>query len=179
METDTTLQSEVEIHFKSDYFPLERFAPAGTVNKIQGNTAVPEANAPFAAPPAVGSTLPTAAPSRLAAAPAMPAMPSLPAMPGPSAGKLPDKPIDPNALQPVHKVAGDPNSPTGVSDTGPDPLTGLPRKPEPAKDAKPVAAPAPAKDAKPVAAPGNDGKAVVAPAPGKDAKPVANPVPTG
>jgi hypothetical protein len=37
---------EVEIKFKSDYFPLERFADMQRVEQIQANTAVPTANTP-------------------------------------------------------------------------------------------------------------------------------------
>src|SRR5207253_1729250 len=47
IETDTNLQSEVEIHFKTDYFPLERFADSGSIGHIQTNTAVPDANIPW------------------------------------------------------------------------------------------------------------------------------------
>jgi hypothetical protein len=58
LNVDADLTGEVEIHFKSDVFPLERFAPAGTINRIQSHTPVPEANtpppAPFSEPPAVG-----------------------------------------------------------------------------------------------------------------------------
>jgi hypothetical protein len=51
METDLT--AEVELKFKSDYFPLERFAKTGVVAQIQQNTANPQANA--AAPQNAGS----------------------------------------------------------------------------------------------------------------------------
>jgi len=63
INVETDLTGEVEIHFKSDYFPLARFADSGTIGRIQGNTAVPDANAPapeagpFTAPPAVGGTV--------------------------------------------------------------------------------------------------------------------------
>ena len=40
----TDLTGEVEIHFKSDYFPVERFAPPGSVGQIQANTPNPAAN---------------------------------------------------------------------------------------------------------------------------------------
>jgi hypothetical protein len=46
LNVQTDLTGEVEIHFKSDYFPLERFANAGAISRIQGNTPVPEANTP-------------------------------------------------------------------------------------------------------------------------------------
>lgn len=44
METDLT--GEVELHFKSDYFPAQRFASMGTLGTIRNNTAAPEANTP-------------------------------------------------------------------------------------------------------------------------------------
>jgi hypothetical protein len=46
LNVSADLTGEVEIHFKSDYFPLERFAPSGTVSQIRANTAVPDANTP-------------------------------------------------------------------------------------------------------------------------------------
>lgn len=100
IQTDTTLQSEVEIHFKSDYFPIERFAPPGTVGQIQSNTAVPQENVPWSQglpPPAQ----PAAQPQLL---PAMPAMPAMGAVGAPGAQPaLPDKPISPDAIHPVKK----------------------------------------------------------------------------
>jgi hypothetical protein len=61
INTQTDLTGEVELHFKSDYFPLSRFANGTAIGRIQGNTAVPEANAvsaeaggPFETPPATG-----------------------------------------------------------------------------------------------------------------------------
>jgi len=56
IHVDTDLTGEVEIHFKSDYFPVERFANAGTIGRIQGNTPVPEAN-PLGDAPAAGGTV--------------------------------------------------------------------------------------------------------------------------
>ena len=47
------LTAEVELKFKSDYFPLERFAKTGVIAQIQQNTANPQANA--AAPQNAGS----------------------------------------------------------------------------------------------------------------------------
>jgi hypothetical protein len=44
MQTDLT--AEVDLKFKSDYFPLERFAQTGVIAQIQKNTANPTANAP-------------------------------------------------------------------------------------------------------------------------------------
>src|SRR5260370_41730110 len=53
LNVSADLTGEGEIHFESDYFPLERFAPSATISKIQGNTAVPAAN-----PPNLGETGP-------------------------------------------------------------------------------------------------------------------------
>ncbi|BDI06068.1 hypothetical protein [Sphaerotilus microaerophilus] len=59
INTSTDLTGEVELHFKSDYFPVERFANAGALRTISGNTAVPEANPPPTfAPPRVGAPPP-------------------------------------------------------------------------------------------------------------------------
>jgi hypothetical protein len=62
MNVEADLTGEVEIHFKSDYFPLNRFVNNAAIGNIQSHTAVPENNAPsgnavsepFAEPPAVG-----------------------------------------------------------------------------------------------------------------------------
>jgi hypothetical protein len=56
IHVDTDLTGEVEIHFKSDYFPVERFANAGTIGRIQSNTPVPDAN-PLGDTPPVGGTI--------------------------------------------------------------------------------------------------------------------------
>jgi hypothetical protein len=67
INVEADLTGEVEIHFKSDYFPLNRFANNAAIGQIQSHTAVPENNAPgansldqpapFAEPPAVGDTI--------------------------------------------------------------------------------------------------------------------------
>lgn len=41
------LTGEVDLRFKSDYFPLERFADAGVISSIQNNTPNPGANKPI------------------------------------------------------------------------------------------------------------------------------------
>jgi hypothetical protein len=46
IKLDTDLTAEVDLKFKSDYFPLERFAKTGVIAQIQQNTANPTANAP-------------------------------------------------------------------------------------------------------------------------------------
>jgi hypothetical protein len=67
LNVEADLTGEVEIHFKSDYFPLERFANSGAIGRIQSHTGVPENNAPtsnavapsapFSEPPAVGGEI--------------------------------------------------------------------------------------------------------------------------
>ena len=41
LNTQTDLTGEVEIHFQSDYFPIERFADSAGIDQIRGNTPVP------------------------------------------------------------------------------------------------------------------------------------------
>jgi hypothetical protein len=65
INVDTDLTGEVELHFKSDYFPVQRFADMGQLKTIQGHTAAPNANplpggaeaaeAQFNQPPAVSN----------------------------------------------------------------------------------------------------------------------------
>jgi hypothetical protein len=60
LNVDADLTGEVEIHFKSDYFPLERFATPGSVGRIQANTANPSANSlanPLGGAPEPGGTI--------------------------------------------------------------------------------------------------------------------------
>ncbi|MDJ0994563.1 MAG: hypothetical protein QNI90_13385 [Dinoroseobacter sp.] len=46
IDVSANLTGEVDLQFKSDVFPLERFADAGVITTIQGNTPNPSANAP-------------------------------------------------------------------------------------------------------------------------------------
>ncbi len=46
LNVDADLTGEVEIHFKSDVFPLERFVNEGGAETIRRNTPVPESNPP-------------------------------------------------------------------------------------------------------------------------------------
>lgn len=105
INTSTDLTGEVELHFKSDYFPVERFAPPNTLRAISGNTAVPEANPPPTfAPPKVGAPPPPPPPVRRKREP-VPTMTPV-ASPLPAAPALPPAPIakgtlDPGANRPV------------------------------------------------------------------------------
>ncbi|HJY78737.1 MAG TPA: hypothetical protein VKE95_19000, partial [Burkholderiales bacterium] len=107
INTSTDLTGEVELHFKSDYFPAERFAPPGTLRTISNNTAVPDANPPPTfAPPTVGGPPPTQAastpprPRRQREAP--PTMTPV-GSPLPTEPRLPTAPIERGALDPHAK----------------------------------------------------------------------------
>lgn len=119
LNVESDLTGEVELHFKSDYFPVERFADRGALGRIQQNTAVPEANqpvtssgaAPFGEPPAVGGDVPrftssrthraprqapslpptgsAPLPVRAPVAPTPPAVPARPSQPAPPAAETP------------------------------------------------------------------------------------------
>jgi hypothetical protein len=67
MNVAADLTSEVEIHFKSDPFPLERMAPASQLGTIVANTAVPGANAPISS---AGSPIPWGSEVKAAVVPA-------------------------------------------------------------------------------------------------------------
>ncbi len=49
IDVNANLSGEVDLQFKSDVFPLERFADAGVITTIQGNTPNPSANQPVTA----------------------------------------------------------------------------------------------------------------------------------
>ncbi len=51
LDVSANLTGEVDLQFKSDVFPLERFADAGVIAGIQGNTANPAANQPVTSSP--------------------------------------------------------------------------------------------------------------------------------
>lgn len=115
INTSTDLTGEVELHFKSDYFPVERFANANALRTISGNTAVPEANPPPTfAPPTVGAPPPPPAPVRRKREP--------PPTMTPVGSPLPPAPALP--LAPIGKGTLDP----GANNPVPEPA------PEPAKD---------------------------------------------
>jgi hypothetical protein len=106
MNVDANLTGEVEIHFKSDYFPLNRFAPNSTIAQIQAHTAVPEENTPdpsFAPQiePLPGRRSPrrptTLPPLRTAASPV----------------------LTPTAPTPVTRVSPPPNAPANNPETAP------------------------------------------------------------
>jgi len=62
LNVEADLTGEVEIHFKGDHIPLERFATDGQIDRIRGNTPVPEKNDPFGAISAGGTISPYKSP---------------------------------------------------------------------------------------------------------------------
>ena len=52
LDVQANLTGEVDLKFKSDYFPMERFADPNMIALIQGNTPNPGANAPVGSAPA-------------------------------------------------------------------------------------------------------------------------------
>ncbi|WP_394826325.1 hypothetical protein [Pendulispora albinea] len=138
MNVDADLTSEVELRFKSDYFPLERFVDRQGIQRIQSATAVPEENTSVTgnpAPPSDGpaATAPAAAVGyrsprsrRTAAAPPPPQRPL---------GELPPPPAPPTAPTPP---------------TRPSPQTAPPASPSPAPA---TASPSPSPSPSPTPAP--------------------------
>jgi len=164
LNVSADLTGEVEIHFKSDYFPLERFAPSGTISKIQGNTAVPAANVPnlgetvpwgssVQAPaprqqapltstlPPIGSPLPAA---RMPTAPTPPAVPPRSAPPA-------QKPTTAPAQQPPKAPAPSPQP--HAAEPGAAPTA----QPKPASGSQPGQQPTPTQAGAAHAAPAQPG----------------------
>lgn len=54
LNVSADLTGEVDLQFKSDYFPLERFADTGVIAQIQNNTPNPGANKPITGAPGAG-----------------------------------------------------------------------------------------------------------------------------
>jgi hypothetical protein len=59
LNVQADLTGEVDLHFKSDYFPMERFANPNLMAQIQGNTPTPSANTPVSGAGATKTTQPT------------------------------------------------------------------------------------------------------------------------
>jgi len=80
------LTGQVKVKFRSETFPLERFADSAAIQLINGNARVPQPVPPQAAatPPASGAPAATAQPAIAAPAPA----PSAPVAPKPAAQEL-------------------------------------------------------------------------------------------
>ena len=78
------LTGQVRVKFRSETFPLERFADSAAIQLISSNAKVPAAPAAPGAPPAPATAPAPAAPAPQAAAPTAPAAPR-PAAPAPAA----------------------------------------------------------------------------------------------
>jgi hypothetical protein len=59
LDVSADLTGEVDLQFKSDYFPLERFASTGVIAQIQQNTPNPAANKPVTGAPGPGAAAQT------------------------------------------------------------------------------------------------------------------------
>lgn len=59
LDVSADLTGEVDLQFKSDYFPLERFASTGVIAQIQQNTPNPAANKPITGAPTPGAAAQT------------------------------------------------------------------------------------------------------------------------
>ncbi len=84
LNMSTDLTGEVEIHFSSDYFPVERFITGDRIAQIRGNTPVPEMNVPIGQrgdPIPWGKSVEAPAARPVQAAPAPMPMPSAPQAP--------------------------------------------------------------------------------------------------
>jgi hypothetical protein len=122
MNVSADLTSEVELKFKSDYIPLERFVNQQGIQHIQGATAVPEANAPPNADGSPAAARSAAAPAEEGATPARPRhrLPDLSAMqPLRAVGQLPAAPAAPTApTAPVVTRRVDPAHPSPTTPPG-------------------------------------------------------------
>ncbi len=60
LNVNADLTGEVDLKFKSDYFPMERFANPAMIGLIQGNTPNPAANPPVSGSASAKQTEPAA-----------------------------------------------------------------------------------------------------------------------
>lgn len=121
------LTSEVDLRFKSDYFPLERFVDREGINTIQGHTAVPTTNTPTADAMSPGA-FPEPNPS-----PPPPRTPRLRADPLRPLGQMPAAPTAPTPPTPPSRspVTGQHPPATGQPPaTGHQPASGEHHAPE-------------------------------------------------
>jgi hypothetical protein len=175
MNVAADLKSEVELQFKSDYFPLERFVDGRGVRQIQGATAVPDANVPTNgdAPAPVAGDAPAPAP------PPPPRRPRPEPPPLRPLGQMPPPPAPPTAPTPPARRAKGPAAdaapaPSPTPDAGASPTPDAAANPAPAPDAG--ASPTPAPDAAASPTPPADA-ASPSPAPSPPAAPTAPAIP--
>jgi hypothetical protein len=131
LNVSADLTGEVEIHFKSDYFPLERFAPGGTISQIQANTAVPSANTPNLGDNIPwGSSIPAttrpadATPSSIRPIGTAPSAPAQPTSPTPPSHPAPQPAASAPAAHPAPQPAPQPTkAPSGTAQPASQPST--------------------------------------------------------
>jgi hypothetical protein len=163
INVSTDLTGEVEIHFKSDYFPVERFATPGKVGQIQANTPNPAGN-PLGDTPPVGPTVQAPAPP-----PHTKPVTTLPPISMPPPGeKTPVKPTEPDVKRHVPAPKGSKWAEPSPDDQGSGEDKAADKDKAPAADKTPDKDKAPAADKKPDKAPDK------APDKKKDAKPAAD-----
>jgi hypothetical protein len=155
LNTQTDLTGEVEIHFQSDYFPIERFADSAGIDRIRGNTPVPAANTPTTPGRDTipwGDTAPVTPakpPAPVAPAPAVaPATPPSPKPPHAPLGPTPPTPVTkPGQIgqqpQPTQKPAPNPPQPTPTPQPQPQPTPTAQPQPQPTPTAQPQPQPTP------------------------------------
>jgi len=124
INVDTDLTGEVELHFKSDYFPIQRFAGGGTLNAIRANTPVPAENVPVGADgsPIPAGPAPGPPPGGDGAAYRSPRSrrTERPASTLPPLGQIPERrmPVAPDPVQPVQRRGGAEGDQGGHGATG-------------------------------------------------------------
>ncbi|MGC4001326.1 MAG: hypothetical protein QM767_29265 [Anaeromyxobacter sp.] len=188
MNVEADLTSEVDLRFKSDYFPLERFVDGAGINTIRNATAVPGSNNPSPdalTPGALPDANPPPRPRRerparpppgelrpigtLPPAPAPPTAPTPVARP-PQPEAAPTPPPPPEAAPAQPPVTGAPTEPPAPAQP---PVTGAPAEP-PAPATPPVTG-APAEPPAPATPPTGDAPAPpptpATPPPGGDVAP--------
>jgi hypothetical protein len=155
MNVEADLTSEVDLRFKSDYFPLERFMDGAGIATVRSATAVPSANAPSSdamspgfvpdanppprAPRPRTPTPPLRPIGTLPNAPAPPTAPTPPTRPEP-----PPAPTQPEAAQPEAAAGTSPPAADGTtaaanpSAGGTPPAPAEPAAPNPAAGATPT-----------------------------------------
>lgn len=117
LNVEADLTSEVDIRFKSDYFPLTLFASSDSIGRIQGNTAVPEVAAeltPGALPENNHSDGRYSSPRTQRREPMQPSY-------RPIGEPLPEprQPVPPQPVQEVPRTSRDDTSGRGATDASP------------------------------------------------------------
>jgi hypothetical protein len=164
ISTQTDLTGEVELHFQSDYFPIERFASGEGIDKIRANTPVPAANIPW------GDTSPQPTVERLGPQrqPSSTPFVTLP----PSPATPPTAPTPPDQKEAEKKQAAEAKKPA-------PPAAKPPVQPDAKKPPQPETKPAPQPEPKPPPPAGTTQQPEPKPAPAAANPPPKPPPPAG